>query len=215
MKYQRASQVALVIKNLPANAGDVKRCRFNPWVRKIRWRREWQPTPVFLPGESPGQRSLVRWAHTRVGHSLTTTLYTYSAPSNPTRGVHPTEMNAYSHKKAYKNVYNRFIPNSPKEVKWSEVAQSCPTLCDPVDCSSPGSSVHGVLQVGILEWVAISFSKLKANQSSITSLNQSINGDISIQWNIHYPAKGMTEPLLPVTSGTELTKLGKEARCEK
>ena len=42
---------------------------------------------------------------------------------------------------------------------WSEVAQSCPTLCDPVDCSPPGSSVHGVLQARILEWVAISFSR--------------------------------------------------------
>ena len=37
----------------------------------------------------------------------------------------------------------------------SEVAQSCPTLCDPVDCSPPGSSVHGILQARILEWVAI------------------------------------------------------------
>ena len=35
-----------------------KRCRFNPWVGKIPWRKEWQPTPVFLPGESHGQRSL-------------------------------------------------------------------------------------------------------------------------------------------------------------
>ena len=34
-----------------------KRCRFDPWVRKIPWRRKWQPTPVFLPGESHGQRS--------------------------------------------------------------------------------------------------------------------------------------------------------------
>ena len=34
----------------------------------------------------------------------------------------------------------------------------CPTLCDPVDCSPPGSSVHGILQARILEWVAISFS---------------------------------------------------------
>ena len=41
----------------------------------------------------------------------------------------------------------------------SEVAQSCPTLCDPVDCSPPGSSVHGILQERILEWVAISFSR--------------------------------------------------------
>ena len=45
------------------------------------------------------------------------------------------------------------------KVKESEVIQSCPTLCDPVDCSPPGSSVHGVLQARILEWVAISFSK--------------------------------------------------------
>ena len=41
----------------------------------------------------------------------------------------------------------------------SEVAQSCPTLCDPVDCSPPGSSIHGILQARILEWVAISFSR--------------------------------------------------------
>ena len=52
------SQVALEVKNLPANIGDVKRRRFNPWVRKILWRRAWQPTPVLLPGESHGQRSL-------------------------------------------------------------------------------------------------------------------------------------------------------------
>ena len=47
------------------------------------------------------------------------------------------------------------------EVKWSEVkwSQSCPTLCDPMDCSLPGSSVHGILQARILEWVAISFSR--------------------------------------------------------
>ena len=41
----------------------------------------------------------------------------------------------------------------------SEVAQSCSTLCDRVDCSPPGSSVHGILQARILEWVAISFSR--------------------------------------------------------
>ena len=41
----------------------------------------------------------------------------------------------------------------------SEVTQSCLTLCDPVDCSPLGSSVHGILQARILEWVAISFSR--------------------------------------------------------
>ena len=45
------------------------------------------------------------------------------------------------------------------EVKESEVAQSCLTLCNSIDCSPPGFSVHGVFQARILEWVAISFSK--------------------------------------------------------
>ena len=43
--------------------------------------------------------------------------------------------------------------------KDSEVAHSCPTLCNPIDCSPPGSSVHGILQARILEWVAVSFSR--------------------------------------------------------
>ena len=41
----------------------------------------------------------------------------------------------------------------------SEVAQSCPTLSDPIDCSLPGSSVHGIFQARVLEWGAIAFSK--------------------------------------------------------
>ena len=41
----------------------------------------------------------------------------------------------------------------------SEVTQSCPTLCDPMDCSLPGSSVHGISQAIVLEWIAISFSR--------------------------------------------------------
>ena len=40
----------------------------------------------------------------------------------------------------------------------SEVAQSCPTLSDPMDCSLPGSSVHGIVQARVLEWGAIAFS---------------------------------------------------------
>ena len=47
-----------MVKNPPANTGDIKRHWFDPWVGKIPWRRAWKPTPVFLPGESPGQKSL-------------------------------------------------------------------------------------------------------------------------------------------------------------
>ena len=41
----------------------------------------------------------------------------------------------------------------------NEVAQSCPTLNDPMDCNLPGSSIHGIFQARVLEWVAISFSR--------------------------------------------------------
>ena len=44
----------------------------------------------------------------------------------------------------------------------SEIAQSCPTLSDPMDYSLPGSSVHGIFQARVLEWVAIAFSKTEA-----------------------------------------------------
>ena len=40
-----------------------------------------------------------------------------------------------------------------------KVAQLCPTLCDPMDCSLPGSSVHGIPQARLLEWVAVPFSR--------------------------------------------------------
>ena len=46
-----------------------------------------------------------------------------------------------------------------KKKSESEIAQSCPTLCDLMDFSLPGSSVHGIFQARVLEWVAISFSR--------------------------------------------------------
>jgi len=42
----------------------------------------------------------------------------------------------------------------------SEIAQSCPTLSDPMDCSLPGSSIHGIFQARVLEWAVIAFSDL-------------------------------------------------------
>ena len=52
------------------SACQCRRHEFDPWVRKIPWKRKWQPTPVFLPGESHGERSLVGyslWGPKRVG----------------------------------------------------------------------------------------------------------------------------------------------------
>ena len=52
-----------------------RRCEFDSWLEKIPWRRKQQPTPVFLPGKSHGQRSLAgysSWGHKRVSHNLAT-----------------------------------------------------------------------------------------------------------------------------------------------
>ena len=63
----------------------------------------------------------------------------------------------------------------------SEVAQSCPTLSDPMDWSLPGSSVHGIFQARVLEWGAIAFS------GGVPSLIQNFNAFLERRWkNTHY-----------------------------
>ena len=55
----------------------------------------------------------------------------------------------------------------------SEVAQSCPTLSDPMDCSLPGSSVHGIFQARVLEWGAIAFSMQNSQRTLQTQQKES------------------------------------------
>ena len=60
----------------------------------------------------------------------------------------------------YLHCFAVYLHHCQSTMKCEEkVAQSCPTLCDPTDCRPPGSSVHGILQASILEWVAIPFSR--------------------------------------------------------
>ena len=68
MSKPHVNQFAMVTKGFPSGSAgkepacQCRRCKrrgFNPWVRKIPWRKKWQPTPVFLPGKFHGQRSLV------------------------------------------------------------------------------------------------------------------------------------------------------------
>ena len=61
-----------------------RRCGFEPWVRKIPWRRKWQPSPIFLPGKSHRQRSLV-------GHS--------------TWGLKDTQLSAHTHTQTYTHTH--------------------------------------------------------------------------------------------------------------
>ena len=63
----------------------------------------------------------------------------------------------------------------------SEVAQSCPTLYDPMDCSPPGSAIHGILQARVLEWVAIPFSRGSSQPRDQTQVSR-IAGKFFTNW---------------------------------
>ena len=71
-----------------------------------------------------------------------------------------------------------FLPQCMKVKSESEVAQSCPTLSDPMDCSPPGSSIHGIFQARVLEWGAIAFSR---NLPSTPQLWHLVD-----QWSLNY-----------------------------
>ena len=84
----------------------------------------------------------------------------------PTRVPHPWDSPGKN-----TGVGCHFLLQCMKVQSESEVAQSCPTLSDPMDCSLPGSSVHGIFQTRVLEWGAIAFSAKENRRSKMHSLN--------------------------------------------
>ena len=75
--------------------------------------------------------------------------------------------------------------------KRSEVAQSCPTFCNPMDYSLPRSSVHGILQARILEWVAISFSRGSSRPRDQTQVSRIVGRCFTIWTTREALIKGM------------------------
>ena len=70
----------------------------------------------------------------------------------------------------------------------SSIAQPCLTLCNPVDCSPPGSSVHGILQATVLEWIAIVFSRGSSRNPGIEPMFPALAGrsfTTSVTWEAH------------------------------
>ena len=72
----------------------------------------------------------------------------------------------------------------------SEAAQSCLTLCDPMDCSLPGSSAHGIFQARVLEWVAVAFSILRCSHSNFLNKKGS-----QVLWGLNTIQKTSCLPL--------------------
>ena len=84
----------------------------------------------------------------------------------------------------------------------SEVAQSCPTLCDPMDCSLQCSSVHGIFQARVLEWVAISFSRGSSWPRDQTQVSRGAGRQFTVwAYPLNYSSSTITSLIL---SGTLL-----------
>ena len=78
-----------MVKNLPSDAGDVRDVGLIPELRRFPWRRKWQPTPVFLPGESHGQRKLAGYSPW-VCKELDTTEHKHTHTHNHYLKIHDT-----------------------------------------------------------------------------------------------------------------------------
>ena len=139
----------------------------DPWVRKILWSRKWQPTPVSLPGESHGQRNLAGYSawglkekdvteHCCCCCCVASVVSNSAQPHRrqPTRLPRPWDSPGKN-----TGMGCHFLLQCRKVKSESEVAQLCPTLRDPMNCSLPGSSIHGIFQARVLEWGAIAFSQ--------------------------------------------------------
>ena len=123
------------------------------------WRRQWHPTAVLLPGKSHGRRSLVGCSPWGCKESDTTN----NLPQKQRRGG-SVKIAMFSALQLFQIILMcaclSFIKRkSNAAAAASKSLQSCLTLWDPMDCSLPGSSAHGIFQARVLEWVAIAFSE--------------------------------------------------------
>ena len=96
------------------------------------------------------------------------------------------------------DITSQILCLSPHFKSESEVAQSCPTLCDPIDCSLPGSSVHGIFQAIVLEWIAISFSRGSSQPRARTRVSWIVDRRFTV-WATR--EVNLTSKLPPVACG--------------
>ena len=104
---------------------------------------------LFVPSKSLFPQSNVSSRGSMVGLMVTSSQRAYAIPrSTAPRAPAPAAVHCW-----------------PIPPQWSEVTQLCPTLCNPMDSSLPGSAIHGIFQVRILEWAAISFSRVPPQET--------------------------------------------------
>ena len=127
-----------------------------------------QPTRLLCPWDSPGKNTGVHC------HALLQGIF-------PTQGLN-LHLLCLLHWQA--GLFTTSTRTGKRKICWPqkatnvserEVAQSCLTLCDPMDCSLPGSSVHGIFQAIVLEWIAISFSKGSSQPRDQTQVSRIVD----------------------------------------
>ena len=141
------------------------------FIHSLLWRRQWHPTPVLLPGKFHGQRSLVGcspWGCEEL--DTTEQLHFHFSVSCIGEGNgSPLGSSVPGILQAWILVGCHFLLQCMKVKSESEVTQLCLTPSDPMDCSLPGSSVHGIFQARVLEWCAIAGHNLANEQQHPTS----------------------------------------------
>ena len=100
-----------------------------------------------------------------------------------------------------------FLLQSMNVKSESEVAQSCPTLSDPMDCSAPGPSVHGIFQARKLEWAAISFSRGSSQPRSPALQTDALLSEPPRKPHLCMPLSNLPTLVRPVSCTTITRKL--------
>ena len=150
--------------------GEIMGLFFSSWYRWSIWHL-WILSPwnlhlsfsstLYFPGYHPTSQTELKKKNSNIYYSSGAVMLifslavplTFMASLKKLEGEYVLSVQAYIHR-----IVASFGINPRSDQIWS-VAQSCPTLWDPMDCSLPGSSFHRILQTRVLEWVAISFSR--------------------------------------------------------
>ena len=181
------------------------------------WRRQWHPTPVLLPGKSHGRRSLVgcspwgreesdttEWLHFHfslscIGEGNGNPLQCSCLENSRDRGAwwaavygvaqSRTRLKQLSGSSSIMYIYYTYHI-CYYYLLWvcAKSLQSCLVLCDTMDCSPTGSSVHGIFQARILEWVVMPFSGGSSRPRKRTQVSSIVSGFLttSTTWESHY-----------------------------
>ena len=149
-----------------------ERCGFDPWIAKIPWRRKWQPTPEFLPGQFHGQRCLVGYSpKSQTWLIICAQVHTFPSKFFVLQLDHQSLFYSLISLKFVINPYFKKLYILSQHAT-AKSLQSCPTLYDPIDGSPPGSTIPGILQARTLGWVAISFSNAWKWKVKVKSLSR-------------------------------------------